>query len=93
MSYHAALESCPHAEFTGIALEFGTRPLQRRLQALRAEQWLANHPDAASRCEARSSARCATRSYDDREAWQAIVYGQARMAVLQALRALGPDAL
>ncbi len=31
--------------------------------------------------------------YDDREAWQAIVYGQARVAVLQALRALGPDAL
>ena len=39
-------QECPQAQYTGIALEFGTVPLLETLQALRAEQWLQLHPDA-----------------------------------------------
>jgi hypothetical protein len=88
VAFHAALDACPSAEYTGIALEYGTRPLAEVLQALRADQWLANHPDAGEplRSAIRSQMRHAF--HDDREAWQALAYGQARVAVLQALRGL-----
>ena len=70
----------------------GTQSLNDVLQALRAEQWLANHPDVGEPLRSAIKRRMRNAFYDDREAWQAIVYGQARVAVLQALRALGPDA-
>lgn len=38
-------QECPQAEYTGIVLEFGTVPLLQVLQALRADQWLENHPE------------------------------------------------
>ncbi|MGZ5238224.1 MAG: M14 family metallopeptidase, partial [Caldimonas sp.] len=42
----AAYEECAQAEYTGIALEYGTQPNLQVLDALRADQWLENHPDA-----------------------------------------------
>jgi hypothetical protein len=89
VSYRAALETCPGVEFTGIALEYGTQPLLDVLQALRAEQWLTNHPAAGERMRGMIKRQMRDAFYDDSEAWQAIVYGQARVATLQALRALG----
>ena len=88
VSFHAALEACPHAEFTGMALEYGTLPFEAVFQALRAEQWLANHPETGE--PARAAIRRSMREafHDDGIAWQATVYGQARVAALQALRAL-----
>jgi hypothetical protein len=61
------------------------------LDALRAEQWLANHPDVGE--PRRSSIKRQMREafYDDSEAWQAMAYGQARIALLQALRGLSPQ--
>ena len=38
--------SALHVAFAGIALEYGTYPLDQVLQAFRAEHWLHNHPDA-----------------------------------------------
>ena len=89
VSYHAALESCPGAEFTGIVLEFGTRPLQDVLQALRAEQWLTNHPEVGEPWRSAIKREMRNAFFDDSEAWQAMTYGQGRVAVLQALQALG----
>jgi hypothetical protein len=43
-----APDECPQAEFTGMALEFGTVPPLQVLAALRAEQWLENHPECDS---------------------------------------------
>jgi hypothetical protein len=90
VAFHAALEACPHAEYTGIALEYGTRPLADVLQALRADQWLANHPDAGDPLRSAIKRQMREAFHDDREAWQALAYGQARVAVLQALRGLAP---
>ncbi|HSQ81152.1 MAG TPA: M14 family metallopeptidase [Casimicrobiaceae bacterium] len=88
VSFHAALEACPEVEFTGIALEYGTLSLEATLQALRADQWLRNHPgtDAATRAAIKRQLRDAF--HDEREEWKAMVYAQARVAVLQALRAM-----
>ena len=74
--------------FTGIALEFGTLPLNQMLQALRADQWLANHPAAAATLRDAIKRQMREAFYDDSLAWQAMVYGQARTAVLQAVRSL-----
>jgi hypothetical protein len=88
VSFRAALDACPDAEFTGIGLEFGTQPAAVVFQALRAEQWLANHPqtDDSLRQAIRNQMRAAFD--DERDVWKAMVYGQARVALLQALRAL-----
>lgn len=40
LMWTVAGEECPQAEYTGIALEFGTVPLLDVLQALRADNWL-----------------------------------------------------
>ena len=38
--WNAALEECPHAELTGVCLEFGTRPLLEVANALLGDHWL-----------------------------------------------------
>ena len=91
-AFHAALEACPHAEYTGIALEYGTVPLAETLQALRAEQWLANHPQTGASLRGVIKRQMRDAFYDANPAWQGSVYGQARVAVLQALQALRADA-
>jgi hypothetical protein len=87
----AAVESCPGATFTGIALEFGTVPLSQTLQALRADQWLANHPAAGEALRGAIKRQMRDAFCDEGVAWRAMVYGQARTAVLQAVRALKPE--
>ena len=86
--YRAALEECPHAELTAIALEVGTVELTRVIGALRADQWLANHPDTGE--APRSAIKRAVRDafYVDRGDWKAMVWGQARAAIGAALRGL-----
>ncbi len=86
--YRAGEDECPHAEFTGITLEYGTRPLADVLQALRGEQWLANHADAGEPLRSGIKQMMRDAFHDDSAAWQAMAYAQARVAVLQALRAL-----
>ncbi len=61
------------------------------LQALRADQWLANHPAAPATVRGAIKRQMRDAFYDDSVAWQAIVYGQARTAVLQAARSLTPE--
>ena len=89
IAYEAALASCPRAQHTGIVVEFGTQPLERILQALRADQWLANHPGAGDLLADAIRQQMRESFYDDSDAWRGLVYGQARATVLQALRGLG----
>lgn len=42
----AIYEECPAALYTGICLEFGTIPLAEMIWAMRADHWLALHPEA-----------------------------------------------
>jgi len=96
IDFHTGLGAWGHGEkiFSGpddapmIARAYGTRPLAETLQALRADQWLANHPDAGEPLRTAIKRQMRHAFHDDREAWQALAYGQARVAVLQALRGL-----
>ena len=69
-------------------LEYGTVPLPEVLQALRADHWLQNHPDApaAQRVAIRMQMREAF--YVDTDEWKEQVYAQARAAALMALAPL-----
>lgn len=88
VSFRAAVESCPQAEFTGIAHEFGTVALADVFLALRGDAWLRAHPDAPA--ERRAAIKRAVRDafYVDHPAWKAMVAGQARATALQALKGL-----
>ena len=88
VNYEAPLAECPGAECTGIALEYGTVPLMQTLQALRGDQWLRNHPDADAKTRAAIKRQCRDAFYCDADDWKAMVYGQARAAVLQALQGM-----
>jgi hypothetical protein len=87
---YAAQDECPDVQFAGIALEYGTCPIEQTLQALRAEQWLHNHPDApaAQRKEIKRAFRDAF--YVDTDDWKATVYRQAVDACRLAIRRLAP---
>jgi predicted deacylase len=88
IAYEAALASCPGAQYTGVVVEFGTQPLERVLQALRADQWLANHPGAGALLADAIRLQMRASFYDDSDVWRGLVFGQARATVLQALRGL-----
>lgn len=88
MMFQAAYDECPQAEYTGIALEYGTRPLLEVFQALRAEQWLHRHPDAAPDLAARIRQQVKDAFYTDTAAWKEQVVAQGKEAALQAVSGL-----
>ncbi len=88
MLWISALEECPQAEYTGIALEYGTQPLFKTLQALRAEQWLENHPEHRPTHGPRIKQRLREAFYTDTAAWKSRVLVQAMDAAGQAVAGL-----
>ncbi|HKE41599.1 MAG TPA: M14 family metallopeptidase [Casimicrobiaceae bacterium] len=85
---YAARDECPHASFAGVALEYGTYPIEQVLQAFRAEHWLHNHPEApaAQRREIKRYMR--DMFYIDADDWKDMVYRQAIEACMTALARL-----
>jgi hypothetical protein len=88
VNYHAVYDECPGAAYAGIALEYGTVPLPAVLQALRGDQWLANHPDAPD--DARLAIKRAMRDafYQDADDWKHTVWEQARTHARRAIACL-----
>ena len=84
----AAYEECPQAEYTGIALEYGTLPVLDVMNALRADQWLQNHPHAPAEQRRAIKQQLRDAFYTDTDAWKEAVVEQAREASLQALGGL-----
>jgi hypothetical protein len=84
LMWNVAYEVMPHAEYTGIALEYGTVPFREVLQALRADHWLHRQPQAlpAQRAATRQQMRAAF--YVDSDHWRQQVLAQARQALFQA---------
>ncbi len=83
-----AYEECPQAEYTGIALEYGTVPLMDVIDALRADQWLENHPETPEATRAAIKRQVRDAFYTDTDAWKERVLAQAVDAATQALRGL-----
>ena len=77
-------DECPHADYTGIALEYGTVPLMETMQALRAEHWLQLNPQAPAALAAQIRQRMKDAFYTDTDEWKAQVLRQAREALFQA---------
>jgi len=84
----AAYEECPQAEYTGIAVEYGTVPIMDVITALRADQWLENHPEAPEDQRAQIKRRMRDTFYVDTDAWKEQVLAQATDAARLALRGL-----
>jgi hypothetical protein len=86
--WNAADQECAQAEYTGIALEYGTLPIDQVIEALRADQWLHNHPEApaAQFVAIRRGMRDAF--YTDTDDWKRCIVEQGEQAAHQALRGL-----
>ena len=84
----AAYEECPQAEYTGIALEYGTVPIAETLDALRADQWLENHPEIDAATAEQIKRRLRDAFYTDTPEWKRQIVEQGREAAFQALAGL-----
>lgn len=81
-------EECPQAEYTGMALEYGTLPVLQVFQALRGAQWLAAHPDAPPELAEGIRRDMMAAFYTDSDAWREQIVAQAREALFQAVDGL-----
>ncbi len=84
----SAYEECAQAEYTGIAMEYGTQPVMMVMNALRADQWLENHPEAGEAQRRAIKQQVRDAFYTDTDAWKQRVVEQAVDAAIQAVRGL-----
>ncbi len=83
-----AYQECAQAEYTGIALEYGTLPIDRMIGALRADQWLENHPEAPAAQREQIKRQTRDAFYVDTDEWKQRIVEQAFDAAHGALRGL-----
>ncbi len=88
MLFNAVYDECPQAEYTGIALEYGTVPVLEALHALRAEQWLHAHPEASPELAKQIKRQMLEAFYTDTDSWREQIVTQAREALMQAVDGL-----
>jgi Protein of unknown function (DUF2817) len=81
-------QECPRAEYTGIAMEYGTQPMEQVSYALRAEHWLDNHPEAPAALARQIRQQMLDAFYTDTDAWKGQIIAQARQAMVQAVDGL-----
>lgn len=89
LMWNSIYEECPQAEFTAIALEYGTLPMLEVTGALRADHWMHKHPGKASPELAASIRQQMLEAfYTDTDAWKGQIISQARQAMFQAVDGL-----
>ena len=88
LMWMSAYEECPQAEYTGIALEYGTVPVTEVLDALRADQWLENHPEAGAAQREAIKRQVRDAFYTDTDAWKQAILAQGLEAARQAVAGL-----
>jgi hypothetical protein len=84
----AAPEECPRAEYTGIAIEYGTVPVLEVLHALRADNWLHLHRNAPAGLAGQIRGQMMGTFYVDTDEWKVKVVDQACEAMTQAIAGL-----
>jgi hypothetical protein len=82
-------EECAQAEYTGIAVEYGTLARREMIDALRADQWLENHPEADETTRRAIKQQVRDAFYTDTDAWKDKIVAQGVDAAHGALRGLG----
>ena len=84
----AAYEEFPGAEYTGIAMEYGTLPPLQVNMAMRAENWLQHHPETSPEVAKKIKQDMLDAFYTDTGAWKGQIISQARQALFQAVDGL-----
>lgn len=88
LMWSAMYDECPQAQYTGIAMEYGTLPILEMIAALRADHWLHLHPEASDELKIAIKRQVLDAFYVDTDAWRAQVVVQARQAMFQAVDGL-----
>jgi len=88
LMWFAAGQECPQAEYTGIAMEYGTVPFEQVMDALRAEQWLENHPEAPAAQRQQIKRQMRDAFYTDTDVWKERIVEQGVQAAQQAVAGL-----
>ena len=88
LMWMSAYEECPQAEYTGMALEYGTVPVMDVMNSLRADQWLETHPEAPAAQAAQIKQQMLDAFYTDTDAWKQRIVEQAFDAAHAAVRGL-----
>ena len=88
LMWSAAEQECKQAEYTGIALEYGTVPTAETIDALRGDHWLECHPEAGAAQREAIKRRIRDAFYTDTDAWKQRIVEQALTAARQAVRGL-----
>jgi hypothetical protein len=88
LMWMAAYEECPQAQYTGIALEYGTQPWDAVTHALRGDHWLALHPEAPAALRQQIKQALMDAFYVDTDTWRTQIIDQAVDAMHQAVRGL-----
>ncbi len=88
LMWSAADQECAQAEYTGIALEYGTMPLMEVIDALRGDHWLECHPEADAAQAAAIKQRVRDAFYTDTDVWKQRIVEQAFEAAQLAVRGL-----
>ncbi len=92
LMWSCILQECPSAEYTGIAMEYGTQDMMHVIHALRADHWV--HRE---RLQGRTVDGALVKTvkqqvldafYVDTDAWKGQVISQARQAMFQAVDGL-----
>jgi hypothetical protein len=88
LMWSAAYEEMPQAEYTGLAMEYGTVPIMETMVALRADQWLRRHPEAPAEKAAAIRRLVRDAFYTDTDAWKGQIISQARQSMFQTVEGL-----
>ncbi len=82
------MREIPHAQYAGVALEYGTYPLREVLDAMRADNWLHVHGDLGSPLARKIKAEMRRALYPDQDDWREMVWARAVEINRRMLRGL-----
>ena len=88
LMWSAVYDECPQAEYTGMAMEYGTLPILDMIAALRAEHWLHKHPETPPETHAAIKRQMMNAFYVDTDEWRTQIVAQARQAMFQTVDGL-----
>lgn len=88
MLFHAVFDECPQAQYTGIAMEYGTVPVLETMGAIRADNWLNQHPNASAELASAIRQQVLEAFYTDTPEWKAQIVDQALGAMREAVDGL-----
>ena len=88
LMWTASYDECPQAEYTGIAMEYGTQPMEKVMFALRGDHWLHKHPEASAALRQQIKQDLMDAFYVDTDSWRQQIVDQAMDAMQQAVQGL-----